>query len=72
MPIPPNRLQIQCIAYVLQRIAFNEHQIRFAALSNQPAIMEPEPFRVQTSDRAKRFLRGEAGFVHEEVQFVVN
>ena len=46
--------------------------MRFAALSNQTLITKPETFRVQAVYCAKRFLRGETSFVHEEVQSVVD
>ena len=72
MTIPPDGFQTQSITDVLQRIAFNEQQIRFETLSNQPAIFEPESFRVHAGGGAQRFLRGKASFVHKEVQFLMH
>ena len=71
-PIPPNRLQIQRIPNIHQRVPFHKHQIRFPALGNHSSISETEALRIQACRRAERLLWREARFVHEEVEFVVH
>lgn len=67
MPIPPNSLQVQSVANILKRIAFDKYKICFAANGNNSAILESESPCVDTRGCTESFFWCKATMFHEVV-----
>ncbi len=67
MPIPPDSLEIQRVANILKRIAFDKYKICFAADGNDSAILESKSPCVDTCGCTECFFWCKTAMFHEVV-----
>ena len=67
MPITPDYLQVQSVANILKRIAFDQYEICFAADGNDSAVFKSESPCVDTCGCTKCFFWRKAAIFHKVV-----